>query len=194
MFIIGEALVEEQIITEQFACDVGACKGACCTLPGGRGAPLQDDEVAEVQHAFPFAKRFLDDRHRQAIEERGCVEGVPGSYATNCIDERDCVFVFYEDGIARCSIEKAYYEGLISWQKPLSCHLFPIRVSSGSAKRLHYEKIWQCEAARPNGRNLNMPLHVFLKTALVRAFGMSWYETLHRTWNNRKDSSAASSS
>ena len=129
MFIIGEATIEEDIGHERFSCDLNRCKGACCTLPGGRGAPLDDSEVEEIARAYPSAQKYLSPRHMQMIEQSGMIEGGPGNFATACIDDKECVFVFYEDGIARCSFEKAFLNGEISWRKPLSCHLFPVRIS-----------------------------------------------------------------
>jgi uncharacterized protein DUF3109 len=188
MFIIGEAMIEDQVAFERFACDLNACKGACCTLPGGRGAPLEDEEVDEIRNAYPVVEQFLSARHREIIGRHGMVEGVPGSFATTCVDEHDCVFVYYEDAIARCSIERAFQEGLIGWRKPLSCHLFPIRVSGNGATRLRYEKISECSPGRATGRNLNAPLHVFLKDALVRKFGESWYAEFRSACEQREAS------
>ena len=188
MFIIGEAMIEDQISFERFACDLNACKGACCTLPGGRGAPLEDDEVDEIRNAYPLVEQFLSARHREIIKHHGMVEGFAGSFATTCVDEHECVFVYYEEGIARCSIERAYQEGLIGWRKPLSCHLFPIRVSWNGAARLRYEKISECGPGRMTGRNLNAPLHVFLKDALVRKFGESWYADFRNACEQREAS------
>ena len=88
MFIIGEITVNERIAHEHFACDVTLCKGACCTLPGGRGAPLEDDEPKELEFAFPFAKRFLSEKHLETIQQFGLYEGTSGSYATTCVEEK----------------------------------------------------------------------------------------------------------
>lgn len=176
MFIIGEAVIEEDVAHERFACDLAECKGACCTLPGGRGAPLMDEELDNLRQAAPQAFTYLSDRHREAIGRDGFMEGSPGNMATVCVDDRDCVFVFYEDGIARCSLEKAYFAGATTWRKPLSCHLFPIRISHGSRDRLRYERLPECEPARKKGRIEGMPVFEYLKDALVRAYGQSWYE------------------
>ena len=176
MFIIGEASIHEEVAHEKFACDLNSCKGACCTLPGGRGAPVLDDEVAELRASAPAARKYLSARHLGIIDEIGFVEGKAGSYATTCVDDRDCVFVFYEEGVARCSIEKAFFAGESSWQKPISCHLFPLRVSRGSSTVVRYEQISECRPGRENGRTLHIPLYDSLKHALVRSFGAAWYE------------------
>src|ERR1041384_3859384 len=176
MFTVGEVMVEEEIAHARFACDLPNCRGACCTLPGGRGAPLMDSELAELGRAFGAAAKYLPDEHRRAIEKEGMFEGVPGSYTTTCLNDRDCVFVYYEGRVARCALERAYQNGEASWRKPLSCHLFPIRISSGPAETVRYEKIAECSAGRALGREADVPLYDFLKESLVRHFGQAWYE------------------
>src|SRR5437870_3995258 len=104
MFVIGEAMIEDDVAREHFACDLAQCKGACCTLPGARGAPLDDDEIPLIEAVFPAVRKYLTPDRIAEISRAGLVEGGPGTYATSCLDERDCVFVFYEEGIARCSI------------------------------------------------------------------------------------------
>jgi len=176
MIIANETIVEDSIAHKRFACDLLQCKGACCTLPGGRGAPLQDDEIDEIQRAFPFAMKYLSATHLDAIAMHGMVEGVPGSHATVCLDEKDCVFVYYEENIAKCSLEKAYLAGETTWRKPISCHLFPLRISRDVPERVRYEQIRECLPAVSNGTAKNIPLYVFLKDALIRKFGKPWYE------------------
>ena len=178
MFLIGEATVDGEIAHARFACDLVECKGACCTLPGGRGAPLDDAELAELERALPVVRKYLSAEHLEVIRRSGIVEGIPGSYATTCVGHRDCVFVFREDGIARCSLEKAFLAGETTWRKPVSCHLFPVRAPSG--KHLRYEKIAECEGGRRKGKTLDVPLYEFLKDALVRKFGSAWYDEFYK--------------
>ncbi len=175
MFIIGEAVIEEEVAHARFACDLQHCKGACCTLPGGRGAPLDDSELSEIHRAYPAARKFLSQKSLQVIEQYGAFEGGPGRYATTCVDDRDCVFVYYEQGVARCSLEKAYLDGETTWRKPLSCHLFPIRISPGNVETVRYEKISECAAGRTNGQKNDIPLFEYLKEPLIRKFGEEWY-------------------
>lgn len=176
MFIIGEAVIEESIAHERFACDLGQCKGACCTLPGGRGAPLEDSETEELERVFPHVKKYLSLKHRLVVEELGLFEGSPGTFATTCIEEKDCVFVFYEGGVAKCAIETAHDRGEVAWRKPLSCHLFPIRVSESRGERLRYSKITECNSAVKHGKREGIPLYEFLAAALIRKFGDKWYQ------------------
>ncbi len=180
MFVIGEAVIDEAVSRVSFRCDLAVCKGACCCIAGGRGAPLEDDEVQEIARALPFVARYLSEDSLHAIETMGPVEGRPGDYATTCIDERECVFVTMQDGIALCAFERAYRDGAITWQKPLSCHLFPIRVSRSDPQVLRYEEIEECEGGRQRGRRERTPLHQFLKAPLVRRYGQAWYDEFRR--------------
>jgi hypothetical protein len=182
MFTILEAVADQALATTKFACDLGACKGACCTMPGGRGAPLADGEVEQIIAAIPAALPYLPERNRSVIAARGAVEGAPGDYATVCIDHRDCVFVYYEGEVAKCGIERAFFNGETDFRKPISCHLFPIRVNDlFDGVYLRYEKIDECRPALVNGREKGIPLYKFLKDALTRAFGAEFYAELVAT-------------
>jgi len=180
MFVIGEAVVDEGVAGASFACEVRACRGACCTIPGGRGAPLEDAEVEEIAGAFPHAKQFLGEVSLRAIGSGGFVEGTPGDYATACIGGRECVFAYFEEGIARCSFEAAYERGLTRWRKPLSCHLFPVRIRHFGKDYLRYEMIEECAPGRLNGESARVPLAGFLREPLVRRYGQAWYDEFMR--------------
>lgn len=176
MFVVGQTIIEDAIADGRFACDLAKCRGACCTLPGRRGAPLADSECTELSNALPVISKYLPERHLAAIERAGLYEGVEGDFATTCVDACECVFVYYEDGIARCAFEKAYLNGELSWRKPISCHLFPIRISSGRGERLRYERIEPCHPAVEHGERDNVFLSDFLMDALIRKYGQSWYD------------------
>lgn len=179
MFTILETIVDEALGSTRFACDLGACKGACCTTPGGRGAPLDDAEVALVEAAVEPAIEYLSERNRRTIEMRGAIEGRAGDYTTRCIDRRDCVFVYYEGDVAKCAIERAYFDGKTTFRKPLSCHLFPIRINDlFDADLLRYERIPECDPALANGAKTGIPLYQFLREAIVRAYGEPYYKAL----------------
>ena len=175
MIIIDEISVDLRVPQMRFACDLVQCKGACCTLKGGRGAPITDDEVDEIYAAYPVIKKYLPAEHVTWIRDHGLVEGAPGRYATQCKDEEACVFVFYEHGVAKCSFEKAYLNGEIQWRKPASCHLFPLRASHGPETELRFEYLHECEPAFDRGLRENIPLFKFLKDVLVREYGVEWY-------------------
>jgi hypothetical protein len=178
MFLIAEKLIDREIPDARFSCDVASCKGACCTLEGGRGAPLAEDEIREIDAAFPTVRKHLSPAHLETITESGLYEGPPGGRATVCVDRKACVFAYFEDGIARCSFERAFLDGEIAWRKPLSCHLFPIRVSRFGTDILRYEVIDECRAGRAKGEAERTRLVDFLEDPLVRRFGRTWYDSL----------------
>lgn len=182
MFTIAEIEVHQSVAETKFACDLSACKGACCTFPGGRGAPLYDNEVKEIQNAFPIIKEYLPDLHLTTIDRFGLVDGDAGYYATQCVDGKACVFVYYDNDIAKCAFERGYYDKKITWQKPLSCHLFPIRIArtEQDGKEIHFEFFRECSPALIKGESENSSLHHFVSAPLERAFGKEWTDQLHK--------------
>jgi hypothetical protein len=175
MFIVGEAVIDEPVSSSRFCCNLEACKGACCCIEGGRGAPLEDREAQEIRTAYPVVRRYLREISIKTVEAAGLVEGSPGDYATPCIGLRECAYVCFEDGIARCSFERAYLAGDIGWRKPLSCHLFPIRVRRFGQDFVRYEEIDECSGGRTRGTADGVMLHDFLREPLTRKFGADWY-------------------
>jgi len=176
MILIDEVLVEDRISSNYFECDLKRCKGACCTFPGEHGAPLLDEEIAILKEVLPSAMDYLSEKSIKYIENHGFIQGSSGEYTTMCIDKKDCVFVFYEGDIALCAIEKANRDGKISFKKPISCHLFPIRVGNFNGKYLYYEKISQCSSAISKGFDTNTKIYESVKDALIRSFGEEWYQ------------------
>lgn len=170
-----QVIVLDPIPEIRFACDLEVCKGGCCTMAGGKGAPLLDNELASIDKHFPVVEPILPPEHLQVIRSFGKYEGETGSYTTMCYNNRSCVFVYYDQSIARCAYEKAYLEGKITWRKPLSCHLFPIRVDRRSTLKIRYEQIAECESALLRGKRENIFLSTFLQDSLTRAFGSPWY-------------------
>jgi hypothetical protein len=178
MVMIDEVLMDDDVLTAKFACDIRVCKGACCTFPGEFGAPLLDLELPILEDYYPKIQKYLSGKSKKYIEKHGMFEGAKGARTTVCIDKRDCVFVYYENDLALCAYEKAFLEGEIPFRKPISCHLFPIRVKNFGGNFLHYVEIEECECARKRGDKENIPLYVSLEEALVRAYGEDWYSTL----------------
>ncbi len=170
--------VDAQVSHLRFACDLAACKGACCTIPGGTGAPLLADEREQIKQAYSSVSRYLPEAHRAVIEREGLIAGSLEDPVTPCFDDRACVYVMYESGMAKCAFEWAYLREEISWRKPLSCHLFPLRTDGGYDRRLRYEQILECQPALRRGRSENIPLWQFLKEPLIRAYGGEWYQRL----------------
>lgn len=178
MFINGEAIIQNNVVDAKFSCNLSKCKGACCTMEGGRGAPVLDEEIVHLEKSLPYAREHLDRTHRAHIAKYGFIEGTTGDYTTRCIDSKACVFVYYEDGIAKCSLERAYNEGKTGWKKPISCHLFPIRISNGKPAMIGYEQIPECNAGVAMGSDENISLIEFLEEPLRRRFGNEWFTNL----------------
>ena len=176
MIIVDEIEVDQQVLEARFACDVLQCKGACCTLQGGSGAPLLDDELDEVVRAFPVVEKYLPQEHRDEIKRSGYVEKNGNHFSTTCLGRCACVFVCYEGDVAQCSFEKAFLAGELPWRKPVSCHLFPIRIVAGPNIRLRFEYIAECSAALERGDRENIPLPLFLRDAFSRLYGKEWYQ------------------
>ena len=178
---IGEFLVDSDIFSTQFACDLIGCKGACCVMPGGAGAPVAESEVADLTAAAAPASAYLSSGKQSVLAEVGPLEGPVGDRTTVCIEDQDCLFVYYEgeDGIAKCAIERAFLEGKTSFRKPLSCHLYPIRIDKLlRGERLRYEEIEECEPGRKRGVTEQIDLVRFLEEPLVRAYGRPFYDEL----------------
>ena len=186
MFSVQNVTVDTSVAVIKFACNLSQCKGACCTMPGPRGAPLTVDESKEIEKAFPVVGKYLNDDHLRVIDERGLVERSGEEVTTPCFDHRACVFVTYDNGVAKCSFEKAYFKNEIGWRKPLSCHLFPIRVHHGLNDHLRYESIPECSPALERGLKENIALSDFLKDALVRQYGEPWYMEFQKACASQK--------
>lgn len=178
MIVIDTILVDEHILDTPFLCDLGKCRGACCTMKGGAGAPLLDEEVQMVRDAVVPASRYLATRSLELLADNDPVVGEAGDHTTLCIDDADCVFVYYDNGVAKCAIERAYFNGETAFRKPISCHLFPARVADFGGPYIYYEEIPECRPALEHGREQGVPAYRMLKESLVRAFGEEWYDRL----------------
>lgn len=179
MFKVRNTILSEDIATAKFSCDISRCKGACCVV-GNAGAPVSKDEIPVLKKAYRLLKDDLRARAREVVEEEGLVKGDNRKgYELNCTDEKECVFVEYtDDDIAICAIQKAYYEGRMNWEKPLSCHLFPVRL-----KRVvdfdyaNFEYIPElCSSGCESGEEKGTYLAEFLEKPLVRRYGKEWYK------------------
>jgi hypothetical protein len=179
--VIDGVAVEGSLFTRRFACDVLKCKGACCSLPGGRGAPLLNSEIEQISDSLPAVLPLLSDEKRDIIKRIGFFEGEPGDYATTCIDDRDCIFVYREEEVAKCALERAFNDGKSSFRKPISCHLYPIRVNRFGGDVLRYHEIPDCRPAVARGESENIKVFEFVRTALVRQYGEDWFSKLAET-------------
>lgn len=175
MIRIDGKTVEDGIFGTKFACDISRCKGACCTVPGPHGAPLEPGEIPFVEENYPAVKKYLPKAHIRTIETMGLVRSDETGHYTSVHDFGPCVFVHYaENGEARCSFDTAYRKGEISWRKPISCHLFPIRLRGAEGTHLTFEYIPQCTSGFLNGEESNTTLVEFLTEPLERTFGKEW--------------------
>ncbi len=178
MLYIRNILIEEDIVSSYFECNLQKCKGACCTFPGEFGAPLANEEIYAVEACLPQAMKYLSEKSKRYIEGNGWFDSSSNGLTTKCIGKKDCVFVYYDGKIAKCALEKAFFNKETVFRKPISCHLFPIRVSNGKDKRLYYMQIDECKNARKTGKQNNIKLAEFLCEALKRAYGAEFYQDL----------------
>jgi len=178
LVVIDDVAVEGSLLDRKFACDILKCKGACCSLPGGRGAPLVDSELDQIANALPEILPILSEEKRQIIAESGFYEGEAGDYATTCVDDEDCAFVYRENGIARCAMERVFFDGKTNFRKPISCHLYPIRRNKFGGDVLRYHQILECKSALKKGESEKVDVIEFVKDALIRLYGEGWYDKL----------------
>jgi hypothetical protein len=180
MIKIGEVLVSDDIKEKEFVCNLEKCKGACC-VEGDYGAPLEDDELEILKKIYPHVKPYLSPEGIKAIEEQGThVLDDDGDFSTPTIGGKECAYAIYDGkGILKCGIEEAYNEGKIDWKKPISCHLYPIRITKKkNFEAVNYHKWSICSPACALGKELQVPLYRFLKDPLVRKYGNDWYDEL----------------
>ena len=187
MIQLGKTLLSDDIKEESFICDLNKCKGACC-VEGDLGATLLFDELDQIEKVIPIVKPYLTQESIDVLEkEGGYLLDDEGDFSTTTINGKECSFAFYDDQkILKCSIEQAWKEGKTDFQKPLSCHLYPIRVTkAGEYEALNYDR-WQiCAPACDLGKELKVSVYKFLKGALVRKYGQQWYDELCRLIENQ---------
>jgi hypothetical protein len=155
IFAINDVLVRDDIVEIPFSCDLSKCKGACCTLESELGAPIKKEEAEEIENILPVVKEYLTQTNINKIEENGFYEIKEGELMIQSVNNRDCVFSYWDGGIAKCAIERAYFDEKVKYRKPISCHLFPIRVSDFSGDVLRYEKFSECRPALEKGKEEN---------------------------------------
>lgn len=179
MIAIGNTLVSVNIIKKKFLCDLNSCKGACC-VGGESGAPLEKAELKELKDAYPHVKPYMNREGIESIEKHGVyVVDQDGDDTTPLVDGKQCAFAYFEKDIAKCSIEKAWQEKKIKFQKPISCHLYPIRITGKDTYDIvNYEKWNVCKPACKCGEEMDVPLYKFVRPALVRKYGKEWFDQL----------------
>lgn len=178
MIEIGRTILSQDIFSEFFVCDLLKCKGACC-VEGDSGAPLTTEEAKIIERDYPAFEKYLPENHREEIKKQGfSMIDSDGDLVTPLVNKRQCAYSFYDDnGILKCSIEKAFFEGKTSFRKPVSCHLFPIRITEYKRfDAVNYQDLEICKPGRECGRANRAKLYQFLKEPLIRKYGEEWYK------------------
>ena len=179
MLQIDDTIVSLAIIEKKFSCDLKACKGSCCRY-GDTGAPLTAEEAATLERIWPELWPFLRPEGIREIEKQGTsIKDIEGELVTPLINNEECAFTVMDDGVFRCGIEIAYHAGAIDFRKPLSCHLFPVRVKQyRDFRAVNYEEWAICRPGVAEGLKKDSSLWTYLREPLVRAFGEDWYDKL----------------
>ena len=180
MIVIDQTIISDDIKDNFFVCNLDKCKGACC-IEGDLGAPLEESELAELEKVYDEVAPYLSVEGRAAIEAQGkFIRDYEGDFSTPTINDRECAYAIYDEkGILKCGIEQAYLDKKISFKKPISCHLYPIRITKyDDYEALNYDQWSICSPACSFGKELRIPLYIFLKDALLRKYGEKWYAEL----------------
>ena len=180
MIQIDDKLISEDLFSEEFVCNLAKCKGICC-VEGDAGAPLDEDETKILDEIYPKIKSYLRPEGIQAIEEQGTYTlDFEGDLVTPLVNNAECAYVIFDEkGYTKCAIEKAYDDGVIDWQKPISCHLYPIRITEYSNfSAINYHEWDICSDACTLGKELGVKVYQFLKKPLIRKYGEEFYQTL----------------
>jgi hypothetical protein len=186
MFQLGKTIVSEDILEKEFVCNLSACKGACC-VEGEAGAPVTLEEIKILAENYTKIKPFLRPEGIAAIEAQGThIVTESEELETPLVNGNECAYVTFSDrGIAGCGIEDAYNAGAIDFRKPISCHLYPVRVQDYSEfAAVNYHKWPICDDACILGKSLKVPVYKFVKDALIRKFGQDWYAELEKVAEN----------
>ena len=180
MILVEKTVISDDIKDSFFVCHLEKCKGACC-VEGDLGAPLEDEELAILDDIYEAVNPYISEEGRQVIDRQGkYVLDDENEFSTPTINGKECAYAVYDEkGILKCGIELAYKDKKTSFQKPISCHLYPIRVTRyDDYEAINYNRWYICNDACTLGEALNVPLYKFLKEPLIRKYGEEWYEEL----------------
>ena len=191
MFEIDGKLISLDIVEKNFFCNLKVCRGHCC-VQGSSGAPLTDEETQILDRIFETIRPRLTAEGVSAIEAQGkWIVDRDGDKVTTLVDNGPCAYAVDDGGIVKCAIEMAWRDGEVDFQKPISCHLYPIRLTKvGNMTGVEYHRWDICHSSRQLGKKLHLPLYKFLKEPLIRRFGQAWYDELCLTadeWNKAKN-------
>ncbi len=183
MIQIGNKIVSSELFDVEFICHLERCHGSCCVI-GDAGAPLDDGEENILEQEYKNIKDFITEKGQESIEEQGTwVIDHDGDKVTPLNDGNECAYTWFEKGIAYCGIERAWRAGKTSFRKPVSCHLYPIRVSRvGKYTALNYHSWGICEPARILGKDQKLPAFRFLREAIIRVYGEAFYDELEAVY------------
>lgn len=186
MIAINNALISDEVLSEQFVCDLGKCKGACC-VDGDAGAPLENGELKIIDEVYETVSPYLTAGGRAEVERQGrYVYDREFGWVTPSIEGKICAYGFKDKaGIVKCAFEQAWLDKKINWKKPISCHLFPIIVKKSKRSNtvfVNYEpREDNCKPACVLGKKLKVPVYQFLKEPIIRKFGEQFFENLEAT-------------
>ncbi len=179
MISIGNTIISEEVIKKQFSCDLSKCHGDCC-VEGDAGAPLDVDEISQLEDFIDEIYPFMNEKGKAVVKKNGVFDyDIDGELVTPLVNDRECAFVYFENKIALCAIEKAYRENKIPNIKPISCSLYPIRITEYKGfEAVNYSHWDICDLARVKGKKEKVAVYEFLKEPLIRKYGEAWYATL----------------
>jgi hypothetical protein len=180
MILLENAVISDDIAEQFFVCDLIKCKGACC-VEGDLGAPLEKEELPILEEIYDKVAPYLTSEGRAEIEKQGkYISDWEGDFSTPTIDNRECAYAIYDNrGTLKCGIEQAYFDGKTTFRKPISCHLYPIRITKyDDYDAINYDRWHICSDACSHGESLGVELYKFLKEPLIRKYGEQWYEDL----------------
>ncbi len=182
MISVGNTLLSDDVAESYFVCDLKNCKGACC-VEGELGAPLEMDELKELEKIYDQVEPYLSSEGKKAIKDQGTyIFDYEGEYSTPTIGGKECAYSVYDEkGVLKCGIEKAYLDGKTSFRKSISCHLYPLRVTAHeNYDAINYHRWHICDPGCALGDQLKISLYKFLKEPLIRKYGKDWYDELEK--------------
>lgn len=180
MLEIGKTIVSLDILEEHFLCDLAKCKGACC-VEGDSGAPLTNEEAVILEEIYPLVEPYMTQEGKMVVSLQGTsMIDSDGDLVTPLVNNRECAFTYTDErGIVKCSVERAFLDGKTNFRKPVSCHLFPIRITEYKRfDAVNYQQLEICKPGRECGCGQQLPLYQFLKEPLIRKYGNDWYDQL----------------
>lgn len=182
---ISKYIIDDRIFNVKFKCDLNVCKGGCCTMYSELGAPLLESEINEIRNLLNKIKKKLPQKNLEILENEGFFLEYENKFYLNNIKNRDCVFSFREKNVAKCIFEKMYFEGEIEFRKPVSCQLFPVRISGDEREVLRFEYFNECNYALENGEKNDVTVFEFVKEALIRELGTETYNQINENYLNK---------